>query len=505
MTTRTKLSPIPLSILCLGLTTLTANATESIVEDGKTRLLPDVANIVFNIETPSPQYLKQNVYSGLLAIDAPEGMDPLDIGTQVITNNFSQLKQAISTHTNIDDKKYDNPEKHYGDKKRLVGNFKINDTNYQYTCAKLNATDCIGTTLANKENIQALMTQGNNAKLMQRYMEIRALPHDTAYMLTAYDYVPMYGYQVQLSNIRLAQTLFAFNEGNANTAFNLLGEEMAAAKRILREDENLIGHMVAINMLYTGYHTISELIDNPAMQPYLQDPRLLTLLTPLNEQEQKALAKPFENERNFGLRELYMFNGDTTSNENELIKLINKTIFAANYDRYATVNIAYKSWQPTIERASTPMNEVAKLYAQGKLEDLAEADKKAIKTQATLEEEARKANPNIPPNVIGYNLIDSASFNTENYLQRLYDLQGYILLVNAKHQIVSKGLKSDEIDVYLKQAGATAQNPITREPFTWDAHTGTLSTPWLAQTLPAGGKNKDESMPRNAVYIKRQN
>ena len=518
-------SPLAFSILCISLA-FSFYTPQVSAEDGASRLLPEAASIVLDIKTPKLDELKQNVYVGLLAIDAPEGMDYMEIGAQVVLNNFSLFKQAMTTQSAVDEKKYDNPSKHYGNQSKLGSYYDEYGVIYPHPCVRLDATDCIGETLAKKEETLAWVKKESNITLMRRYQKILELPHYQVHLYTIFDPMPMYTYQVQFSHMRLVQALFAFDEGNIDTCFELLGEEMAAAKRVLRENETLVGYMLAIARLYTHYHTISALMDTPQMKPYLQDPRLLALLTPLTVEEQKVFSRSFSVERNWSLYMVYTLDANSFLSEigkeeilvqlNDLSPALSKAekqaflrrlekpgTVVSDYDRYSTVNMIYKAWEPILQRAGMSMDKIAHLYAQNKLENLQETGKKSYRRQLAIENEARKNNPKIPLNITG-RILAEAFPDYELYLQRLYDAQSYILLVNTKHQILSKGLESGEVDAFLKSASKAAQNPITGEQFTWNATEGTLSTAWLSKTQPPGAREDGtrKVMPRNTVYLK---
>ena len=517
-------------ILCLtvaSLATFSFHASQANAEEGTSRLLPEVAPIILDTQAPELDELKQNVYVGMLAIDAPEGMDYMEIGAQVVLNNFSLFKQAMAAQSFVEGKEVDEPSKHYGDKPTLEWDFGKGNTTFQYACTRLDATGCIGETLAKKEETLALMKKESNITLMRRYEETLKYPHYQAHSYIGFDTLPRYAYQTQFSHIRLIQALFAFDEGNIDTGFGLLEEEMAFAKRMLRETDTLVGNMITIFRLYAHYHTISALMDTPQMKPYLQDPRLLTLLAPLTVEEQKALSRSLSMERNLLLYTAYTLDADaflSEMNEQEISTRLNdfspalseaeKQAFlrqlkksgtvVSDYDRYSTVNMVYKSLEPILQRAGMSTEEVAYLYAQNKLENLQEAAGKSYRKQLAHENEVRKTHPEVPLNITGHILVGFHFPGYELYLQRFYDVQSYILLVNAKHQILSKGLESSDVDTFLKSAGKVAQNPLTGERFTWDVSTGTLSTAWLAKNPPSGARESDEKkqMPRNAVYLK---
>lgn len=426
-------------------------------------LLPEVAEIIFYPKLLDETELKQDVYVGLLAMSAPEGADYMAIGSQIVLHNFNNLQKAIEA---LDDKlMLENAayaSKYYGEKPPLNFNLTVEGVEFQFPCKDLYAYECATDTLNQKIAIAEIID--NNATLISRYLRITKLPNYGVYFYGAADPLPFYQDVVQLSYLRLAQALMAFDAGNVNQGFTLLEEEMAFSKRMLAEDQTLIGQMLAIRRLYTTYHVISVAMDMSVVREHMGDKRLSSLLSPLTLTEQTGMARAFMTERNFGLYGFY------TLKEKDL-GVVLTSLF---YDRNVTANIHYLMLEPLIERASLSLADVSKLVQQNQLTDVGPAMQAIRDEQFALSEQNGELY-----NSIGKALIQSGLADWSVYLNRLYDVQIYGAMVNAKLQILQADVKADDVSEFVQNGGAAMRNPYTQKPFEWSASTHTLKTPWL--------------------------
>ncbi len=419
-------------------------------------LLPEVAEIVLNTPQPVPPNLKQDVFVALLTLDAPESADYINIGSQVVQTNFEAHKRSIQTQTPREAS--DSPARHYGNKETLDFNLNINGDDYSFPCAEPEASECASKTLTDKKTI-ATLVHNSNSVLITRYHRLKQLPEYGSYYYGAEDPLPNYGVLMRLSHLQVAQAIIAFGKGDGDTGFALLSAEMAFARRMLNQDETLIGKMIAITLLNSQITAISSLLDLPQMHAYLNDHRLQDLFTPLTEAEQKTMAGALTFERNVHLFLLYTHVVD------------NKAL----YNRYATTNTEYLRRQADIQRASLTMAETSNLYIQGKLPPLDEE-------VALLVEQFPLSNDNS----VGKVMIDSDRPSFEPYIQRLYDLQSHIALAQIKYQIVQAAIPVKTIPAFLQKQSEQAKNPLTRQLFEWDTQTHMLSTPRQEQNKRAG-------------------
>ena len=480
------------------------------------KLLPEVAQILLHRKAPTTEALKQDVYAGLIALHEPEGADYMSIGAQIITCQFNSYQKTIAAQNDTIFEACPNMEYIY--KPSLKIDLKVQGEDLHFPCKTLNAQNCVEQTLARKDDYVSLIQK--NAVLLERYAATMQLPNYHSYFFDIKGGMPPFHYMVRLSELRLVQAVIAFHQEDTDTGFKLLTEEIQFAKRSLTHNTTLIGKMIALAQLYTSYHTLSTLLDSPFMQPYLQDKRLLTLLALPNQDEQTAIAH-LENEQNYTLYFSYTLSLEaldmyidppiqvegiydeifSQAYHKELAAsgMTPKQFLHTHYNRYATTNMTYAYWQTISNRMALNFEELAAIYDHNdhKLPDLPPPvlPKKNLTDSNSIKQ--------LSDNFIGEGLLTREINPWDEYSKRFYDSQVYIHLVNFKHQIISAKLKANEVNAFIQKAGQAAQHPITREPFTWDESTLTLSTPWIAGNLPVGGRGNGiyPTMESMSVYI----
>lgn len=468
-----------------------------------TEMLPQVEQIM-HPQRPQRDFLLQDVYVGLFALDVPADMDYMAIGADVMLNNYDYLEQALAAGGGPTRDQYDVPENHYQDGEPLKLNIQVDGKDFVFACRWLDVDDCVEQTLARKGDVAALIER--NKTLLQRYVAIQRLPNYGGYFYRVIDRLPSYHYALRLSELRLAQALVALDAGDADTAFALLQAEADFARRMLVQEKTLIGKMVAINEVYTVYHTLSVLLDSPQMRPYLHDERLQVLIAPLSVDEQKAMVEGFAGERNFMMYTLWLYNVGV---EEELAQgpqgVVNWLVVQASYDPEASENLIFLTMQPMLDRAALSMDEVADLYARDELPAPGQARRAVFDAQMALQNERRQNGELVPSNWLVEQGIGDTLDAFDVYLNRFYDVHSYLMLVHTKYQLVSAGVRAAQADAFMRDTALRAYHPITREPFVWDAQAQTLGTAWIAQQLPTGarGSNQNpEPMPRNAVHLR---
>ncbi|MGL4667137.1 MAG: hypothetical protein ACRCWR_04325, partial [Saezia sp.] len=438
------------------------------------------------------EVLKQDVYVGLLAFSAPEGADYMAIGSQVVLNNFKLLEQALSVQQGST-WVADTPQKHYAGQEPVFFEQKIGTQYYEFPCLNLQTHDCAAQITEN--DITTLIS--NNKVLMERYLQVIQLPYYNDYLYGVSD--PMPEFVGFFSHLRLGQAVLAFKGGRADEGFAILQSEMAFAKRALAHNNGLISKMVAVRGLYTNYHVISSLIDMPEFQSYLADERLQALMQPLTPEEQKGFAHGFENERNRVLYEIYMLGNTLTPQALTLMEERFSEIFGQDMDLsdslkrsrelantgaahnyFASSSIYYLMMSKPIERASLSLADVSVLHMQGSLPAVQAEMLDVLERQNQLwvEENGETSN------MLGAVLLREGVVSGDTYINRFYDVQVYMALVNVKYEVARARIKADEMPEFLTALGVLANNPYTQEPFVWDAQNRVLSTTWVEGTAP---------------------
>ena len=436
-------------------------------------LLPQVAQIIQHPQAPDQDKLKQNVFVGLLAITAPEESNYMAIGSQIVMDSYSHLKKGLNDPDQQKNNQYISTEDYYPNKKFLLFKKSDHETNW-FACSSKNkqADQCVTQTRRQKQEMTKLTQK--NTKLLDRYQTIKQLPYYQGYHYKVFNPLPAYAEIMQLSYLQSAQAIFAFDENDIDTGFRLLSEEITFAKRMIANDNTILGTMVGISLLDTQLNVIDSLLSQPKMQAHLTDPRWQTLLTPLNEAEQTALARAFRTESNAMIYDYYT---DISA------KLYPNSKKDGNESRIIISNTDYLLWQPDIEAASLTISQASKRYQQGKLNSLSQMHSEILAKQFTkLDQEYPNGKP------LEKKLLSIARPDTQNYIYRVYDLQSKIALIQAKHRILNIKIQPDKVNAHLQKPNTQAQNPLTQQLFIWDAASQQLSTLRLNNKPDANGQ-----------------
>ncbi|MFD1259841.1 hypothetical protein [Entomomonas asaccharolytica] len=456
-------------LLMVSIIATTATVT---MAETQTELLPEVKEIL-QLKFDE-QNIQQNAYISLLAIDAPEGLDYKEIGKKVVLASNKQIREAIAKQDHNLLEKGFNPQDYFQDKPALTADMTVDGKAYKFPCNQLNNHHCT-TQLLNKQSaLEPLLT--TNKVLLSRYNEVIKLPVYHSPPLTAASYIPPFSVTLNLSRLRLSQALFMINRGEVDAGLDILQQEVTFAKRILAGQSALIDQMIANRQLLITYHVISELLDSPQLANQLNNPKLLALLQPLSTQEQQCLANTFANERNLTLFHLAASSSAYLANElveQGLDKETGVANLALNYDRNATLNMYYSKVKPNIEMAMLTLPKASEnylTYLKDQPEYIALTGKEIYQKYGT-------------DNFVGRALVEIATPNFKNYIERFYNLNTYLTLVNAKLSIKQAGIGKQQVPDFLVKLAAKAQNPYSKQPFTWNAETQILSSNWLGDSM----------------------
>lgn len=421
-------------------------------------LLPAVKQILQAPRQLDPQMLKQDVAVGLLTLDAPQGVDYLAAGSKMVLHNHDLAQQRLKA--GMMSGKMQGPAAVYNGQPPLQFDDLIHGEKYRIPCRSNRMLDnyhCARQIIENQAKLTVLARQ--NQLLLTRYEQIKQLPHWGAYLYNVDDPLPVYQLVMDLSILRFSEGLIAIHAGRADEGFALMSSEMAFIRRMMQQDGTLIGKMVSVRICMDNLSILSSMLDQPSMQPYLNDPRLSALLAPLTEAQQTGMLSALETERNMNLSTLYL-SGGTPADE--------------QYDRNAVANIAYQMWQPVLKQASLNMDKASQAYLTEKgLPPLAAEMKRVLDQELA----SRKAQGK-PLSEMGKKILDlSIAPGFESYFRRWYDMQAYLALVRAKQQLFDAG--SADVTASLQQLGSSGRNPYTQRPFVWHADKRFLSTDWL--------------------------
>ncbi len=463
----------------------------------KTELLPEVAAIL-QVQKPDEALLKQDGYVGLIAINAPEGMDYMAIGSRAVLESLQALQQALVKHNKEwGDMDSDDIAKYYRGKEPLkTPRFSYN--NNLFPCGELDNHDCIAEILALKEDIAA--DARLFAKLMRRYLEIQKMPYLKAYGNTLDGAVPDFDTVLFLTRLRVDEAVLAFDAEKINEGFDLLSQEMRFIKSLLTLESEITDAVFATAILFHHYHVISELLDIPLLHPYLNDERLTGLLHPLTQQEQKAISNVVKYRRNDMVLGSFAYNDKLLQQQLEEAKVNNLLPdpladlqkLAEQIDRKKLANITYLSFRPTIDSAAIPIHEAVSLQTWESHREMAIP---VLEAQFALPENAANSSEKAF-------LMESISVGYVNELIRFYNLQIYQAMVQTKLRLLQSGIDTGNaaaVTAFL--ADAELRNPYTHQPFNWDPDQRMIWTQRLSEKYNYTNQRLRESKERLAVRV----
>ncbi len=461
----------------------------------KTELLPEVAAIL-QIQKPEEALLKQDGYVGLIAINAPAGMDYMAIGSRAVLESFHALEQAlVKQDVNKNGRKLINMDKYYSGKKPLsIDPYYADDV---FSCRDLNNHECITQTLAFKEDIAAHNKRFE--ELMRRYLEIQKMPYWKSYEHTLNEAIPDLSTVMFLSRLQVDKAVLAFEAGKIDEGFNLLNQEMRFKKTILASRSSLINASVAALFLFGDYHVISELLDHPSMQPYLDDQRLARLLQSLTEREQKAISNALEYDLNNKTLGALLYSAKAHQDEleqNEVRNLLpdpqaNLQKMAEQIDREKLANILFLSLQPVIDSAAIPIQEAASRQTGKSHEEMVRS---VVESQFALPENAA--------NIAEKAFLMVSPPDYQEYVNRFYNLQIYQAMVRTKLRLLQSGIDSGNAAAVIAfLADAELQNPYTHQPFNWDPDQRVIWTQRLSEDYNSFNQRMKEATERLIVRV----
>lgn len=438
-------------------------------------LLPAVTQLL-NVPTINEKQMAQNAYVWLQTIDGPISTNYFSVAKRVLLNNNQLLQQAVSNNDASLLKQFDTPENYFGAKYQLE--FVMG--RYQFPCAALANNYCVVEVLKDKEQLKQLIEK--NKILLARYQNIIKLPNYQAYSAAVEMPLAPYHYVLLASQLRLAQAVFEIDEGRVKEGLTIIQQEIDFAKNKMLVGDYLIAGMIALRQLSNSYHVLQELLDYPQLTPYLDDPQLKQLLQPLTNKQQQSFANIVQREQHYVLLGWYFA---TEKSLQQTIDGMNKIGFYLQSKQYIAqakklgyplkinkplaMNLAYQKLQRTLDKANLTLPEAAQHY---------QADKNFPKATPSIQQ--------LYKNYGADNLLAGIHLQEDEftpYLHRVYDLNNYLWLINAKLKIKQVGISKQQVPEFLSKLADKARNPYSKQPFIWDAKRQILSSDWLSEDI----------------------
>lgn len=459
-------------LLIIGLLTVMPVTAEQATE---TELLPAVKQLL-TIPDINEKQMEQNAYVWLLTIDGPKSTNYFSVAKRVILNNNRLLQQAVANNDRSLLKQFDNPENYFGRDYQL----KFEMGNYQFPCAFLANNYCVDEILKDKEYLTKLIEK--NKILLARYQNLIKLPNYQAFSTVVEMPLAPYHYVLLGSQLRLAEAIFAINNGQVKQGLNIIQQEIDFAKNKLLVGDHLIAGMIALRRLTNSYHILQELLDTPQLAPYLNDPQIKQLLQPLTAKQQQSFVNIVKREQKFVMLSWYFA---TEKSLQQTIDDMNKIGFYQQSKQYieqakklgyplkinkpVAMNLAYQRMQIILNKANLVLPKAALQY---------QADKNFPKATLSIQQLYKKYGAD---NLLAGLNLEEDEFTP--YLHRFYDLNNYLWLINAKLKIKQAGITKQQVPEFLTSLADNAKNPYSKQPFKWDANRQILSSDWLSEDV----------------------
>lgn len=284
--------------------------------------------------------------------------------------------------------------------------------------------------------------------------------------------MPDFSVLMMSSSLRQAQAIQVISQGNISQGLTILQQEINFNKRILRSNGVFIDKMVAFRLLLTQYHTVEVLLDHPALKKHLTDAALTALLTPLTKGEQQGMARALEGELYFLVTYLQVFPINSV-----------ESIF---FNRTQTINKTFLMTQSFINHAKITLPEAQYTYQE------------LVNYQApqALCEGGRLfcligVYKGYGLNLFGWMFLETEKVSYKKFIFRLYGLQSYLALINAKLLIKQQAITKLEVPAFLHRLGDKVKNLYTQGIFKWNEATSTLSTESISKDIAYFSNCKD--------------
>lgn len=373
-----------------------------IVNWGDEELKPEVAQALD--WKPPTNAFEDNGYLTLLGIEAPAEMSATQVGTKMLK---AELARYVSMQK--DHKETPAPEPNPAEVDDYI-DWTDNRCDYQ---KQANCVDFYLQQGADKLSFVILLQE----RLTARYNEICGTKSYVEVIppLVSSQF-PKYSLLTQASELERIQAILDISEGKLEQGVTRFARNANFSRRLLRESNSLVSHMVAVAMMQRDTRILSELMAKYPKISTQYVAQLAPVLAPISAPEY-SLKKAFIYERDMDFQMIKSLKFATPTElagdkANSFLKLYNWLGFQGN----ATNNALY---------------EQSKFFA--KLAEVNAAELDAVKA------EIAKNQLNdfkidyllfVTKNPIGRILIEVAQPNYTSYVERQHDLDGYIYMVN---------------------------------------------------------------------------
>jgi len=274
-------------------------------------------------------------------------------------------------------------------------------------------------------------------------------------MITAQ--IPKYQILMQASELERIRAINDMAENRMDIGLQGYVKNALFSRKLLRESNSLISHMIAISMMQRDTRILSELMTKYPEIATKYSAQLMPVLETVSTAEYK-LVKAFKNERDMSLQvtnNLKYASAKDVSNSSSLIKNKLTSIYTLGFQPNATTNLFY-DWGTS-----------RLALAQAKASQLDEITEKSRVTHKDLL--GLGYGWFYIKNPVGKILAAIAQPDYENYVERQHDLDGYLKMVKIQLTVLADVVAKD------KTSDIKVHDPYTQKLMQYDANTGIVT------------------------------
>ena len=374
-----------------------------IINWGDEKLKPEVAQAL--AWKPPHDAFEDNGYLILLGIEAPAEMSAKQVGTKFLKAELARYASMQKTHKESLAIEQNPAEIHqYID-------WKDNHCDY---IAQANCVDFYLKQGAAKLTV-LLASQDRLAARFDAIMQSKSYVEVMPPMISAQ--IPSYSPLMNASELARIQAVVEISEGHLKQGVAKFAENAAFSRRLLRESNSLVSHMLAISMMQKDTRVLSELmIKYPAIASEYSA-QLMPILVPITSPEY-MLSKAFIVERNRVFPVISNMKNTTASElAGEKTPYLQKVWIKFGFQPNSTMNLICKQANNMIDLAELDAAQFA----------IKKAHYLAIQKENSEVVDYRLLTQKNP---IGRILASISAPEYDKYIERQHDLDGYLYMVN---------------------------------------------------------------------------
>ena len=394
---------------------------------------------------PPANAYQNNGYLTLLGIKAPMEMDAEKVGKKALESELARFASMQKMHKEMPTQVLNSAEvEEYID-------WKDNQCDYQ------KQQNCVDFYLQQGAD-KLTLVMASQARLTARYNTIRQAKNYIE-MMPPMITSQILKYQLLTSASELERIRAIIDMADNRMDIGLQGYVNNAmfSRKLLRESNSLISHMVAISMMQRDTRILSELMTKYPEIATKYSAQLMPMFETVSTAEYN-LEKSFKNERDMSLQVMSNLKHATAkdvSNNSSLIKNTLISIFTLGFQPNATANLFYDWGTLRLELAQAKASQLdeVKEKSRNKHKDLLGIGYGWFYIK----------------NPVGKILASIAEPEYENYIERQHDLDGYLKMLKMQLDVLADVVAKD------KTSGIKVHDPYTQKLMQYDVDTGVLT------------------------------